>query len=145
MTRSLHDAEDLAQSALERLCQMQSPALSMEALTLLSYTIVRRLVIDRARAAARWQLTELPDEAMPAAISSTHEAWHAISSRQLQTALERCTAQDRQVFELHYAHGLRYGEIAAQLGIAMGTVATRLRRARAQLRKELGHLLTDRS
>jgi RNA polymerase sigma factor (sigma-70 family) len=141
LTRSAHDAEDLVQSALERLCRTSGADLSTQALTLLSQTIVRRLAIDRSRSASRWQLIELTDESSVAAGSGSSDPWHAISPQQLQAALQRCAALDREAFELHYGQGLRYVEIAAQLGIAMGTVATRLHRVRAQLRMELGHLL----
>ena len=129
------------QSALERLCHTQGADLSTQALTLLSQTIVRRLAIDRSRSASRWQLIELTNESSVAAPSGASDPWHAISPQQLQAALQRCAALDREAFELHYGQGLRYVEIAARLGIAMGSVATRLHRVRAQLRMELGHLL----
>lgn len=147
LTRSTHDAEDLVQSALERVCALRDAPLSPHALTLLSQTIVRRLAIDRARTAARWQLIVQPAEADAselAAVSSEADARQSISPEQLTAALERCAPLDRQAFELHYAYGLRYTEIASRLGIAMGTVATRLHRARAQLRGELLRLLTGR-
>jgi RNA polymerase sigma-70 factor (ECF subfamily) len=146
LTRSAHDAEDLVQSTLERLWALRGAALPVHALALLAQTIVRRLAIDRARKAARWQLIERPvamevaPTELAAAGSGEAEARGSISPAELSAALERCAPLDRQAFELHYVHGLRYTDIASRLGIAMGTVATRLHRARAQLRSELGPL-----
>jgi RNA polymerase sigma-70 factor (ECF subfamily) len=146
LTRSRHDAEDLVQAVFERLYQMGSPLPSAHALIALSQTILKRLAIDRSRHATRWRLSELSDEHSDASNAGPPEpgsSWQIISGQQLQAALQRCAAADREIFELHYAHGLRYSQIASQLGIAMGTVATRLHRARAQLRVELERLLSD--
>ena len=146
LTRSRHDADDLVQAVFERVYQMGSPLPSAHALKPLAHTILKRLAIDRSRHALRWRLSQLSDE------HSEHESlqasestarWKTISPQQLEAALRRCPACDREIFELHYAHGLRYREIASQMGIAMGTVATRLHRARAQLRVELERLLND--
>ncbi len=47
--------------------------------------------------------------------------------------------------ELAFLEGLPYAEIALRLGIAEGTVKTRVARARAQLRRELERLDPDTS
>ena len=145
LTRSQHDAEDLVQAVFERLFQMGSPLPSAHALQALSQTILKRLAIDRSRHATRWRLLELSEEQSEdgSQLSDVGAPWQFISAQQLQAALQRCAAADRELFELHYAHGLRYNQIASRLGIAMGTVATRLHRARAQLRVELERLLSD--
>jgi DNA-directed RNA polymerase specialized sigma24 family protein len=44
----------------------------------------------------------------------------------------------RDVLFLHVWAGLSYEEIASSLGVALGTVSSRLSRARAGLRAELG-------
>ncbi len=56
----------------------------------------------------------------------------------LAGALARLREPFRQVVELSAQEGLSYAEIAARLSIPLGTVKSRLSRALAALRKELG-------
>ena len=51
----------------------------------------------------------------------------------MQDCLPKLPAHFRGAFELH-VQGLQYTEIASALGIAPGTVGTRIMRARRQLR-----------
>ena len=55
----------------------------------------------------------------------------------VRRALERVPARQQDVLTLHCVEGLRLGEIAAVLGVAEGTVKSRLSRAREALRLEL--------
>jgi RNA polymerase sigma-70 factor (ECF subfamily) len=102
------------------------------------HTILRRLAIDRARHARRWRLAELPDDT-PAERRDSEPGprWSHVTPLQLEAALQRRAAADREVFYMHYVQGMRYREIAGVLGVATGTVATRLHRARTALRAEL--------
>ena len=56
----------------------------------------------------------------------------------LQRAMGRLGERQRQVVALHYGLGLTIGEVAAQLGIAEGTVKATLHQARAALAEQLG-------
>jgi RNA polymerase sigma factor (sigma-70 family) len=58
--------------------------------------------------------------------------------RQLAAALARLPRRDRDVLLLVAWAELRYEEVAAALGIPVGTVRSRLNRARRQLREALG-------
>jgi RNA polymerase sigma-70 factor (ECF subfamily) len=55
----------------------------------------------------------------------------------LERALERLPAEQRAVFVLRVMEDLSYREIAAALGISLGTVMSRLSRARERLRQAL--------
>jgi RNA polymerase sigma-70 factor (ECF subfamily) len=59
--------------------------------------------------------------------------------RSLRAALARMTRRYREVFELYEFHGRDYREIAAVLDVPIGTVRSRLARARRELRGQLGH------
>lgn len=60
--------------------------------------------------------------------------------RRMRAALATLSDGHREVVELAFLDGLPYAEIAERLGIAEGTVKTRVARARAQLRRELERL-----
>jgi RNA polymerase sigma factor (sigma-70 family) len=62
----------------------------------------------------------------------------ALLAPRLAAALSRITSDQREVLLLHAWAELSHEEIAAALGIAPGTVRSRLFRARAALRDELG-------
>jgi RNA polymerase sigma factor (sigma-70 family) len=61
------------------------------------------------------------------------------AGRQLAAALAKVSAKDREVLMLVALGELTYDEVAAALGIANGTVASRLSRARKVVREHLGH------
>jgi RNA polymerase sigma-70 factor (ECF subfamily) len=101
-------------------------------------TIAARLALDELRA------PRPPSDALPAReapISSgsrpDRRLVHAIVAR----AVERLSPDHRAVILLREVHGLDYEEIAAALAISVGTVRSRLSRARAELRAALaeGH------
>jgi RNA polymerase sigma-70 factor (ECF subfamily) len=56
---------------------------------------------------------------------------------QVKAALLILPEGQRKVVELAFLEGLGYGEIAARLGVAEGTVKTRISRARSMLRRLL--------
>jgi RNA polymerase sigma-70 factor (ECF subfamily) len=67
-----------------------------------------------------------------------HAAVEAAETRRLiRAALARIPGRDAMVLVLRYG-GLSYAEMAAALGIGVNGVGTRLRRAEARLRKEVG-------
>ncbi len=55
----------------------------------------------------------------------------------LEQALAAISAEHREVLLLREMHGMEYQELAAVLGCALGTVKSRVARARAALRHEL--------
>jgi RNA polymerase sigma-70 factor (ECF subfamily) len=73
---------------------------------------------------------QAPDEDPP-------PAWLEITDEEVRAAVERLPAGLAAIFRMHAFGDLSYAEIARQLGIPDGTVATRLRRARERLREIL--------
>lgn len=73
------------------------------------------------------------EEARPgAALERTED------ERQLYAALDRLSEEHRAVLLMKDIDGLKYEEIAAVLGVPVGTVRSRLHRARLELRGLLG-------
>jgi len=83
-------------------------------------------------AASHGQLAESRSFAMPDRVLQQTEA-----AGQVWGALEALPFDQRTVIVLREIDGLSYEEIAASLGVAVGTVKSRLARARQQLRELL--------
>jgi len=60
-----------------------------------------------------------------------------VSDAELHAAIEALEAELREVVELCYLQQMRYREAAETLGVPVGTIGTRLLRARARLRELL--------
>jgi RNA polymerase sigma-70 factor, ECF subfamily len=82
------------------------------------------------------EVGDKPDEAPgpeAAAIGS-------VRAREVHAALGRIPADQRAVIVLHDLQGLDYAEVAAAVEVPVGTVKSRIHRARLALARELGHL-----
>lgn len=64
-------------------------------------------------------------------------------TRSVSNAVEKLTPALKAVFVLRVDQELSYSEIAESLDIAMGTVMSRLNRARSRIREELGSMLGE--
>jgi RNA polymerase sigma-70 factor (ECF subfamily) len=71
-----------------------------------------------------------PTEAEPA-------NWEAVSSEDLDAAVQMLALHYREVIILRDLQGLNYRDISAMLDLPMGTVMSRLHRARTELKKTL--------
>jgi RNA polymerase sigma-70 factor (ECF subfamily) len=78
------------------------------------------------------------DEAPPAATGAAGEGVGAVDARiDVHAAVQRLSAEHREVIALREFEHLSYEEIAAVLEVPRGTVESRLHRARAELREIL--------
>ncbi len=68
------------------------------------------------------------------------EAIASVRAREVHRALGTLAADQRALIALHDLQGLDYAECAVTLEIPLGTVKSRLHRARLALAKALGHL-----
>jgi RNA polymerase sigma-70 factor, ECF subfamily len=64
--------------------------------------------------------------------AETQEA--PVELREVRRAVRRLPAEQRTPLVLHWLHGLKYEEIAAKMGVPLGTVQSRISRARKALR-----------
>jgi RNA polymerase sigma-70 factor (ECF subfamily) len=104
------------------------------------YEIARRAAADIARRERR----RPPTVELPAALPSAEEdgpgiegAWQAWEVR---CALRDLPADDRELVRLTHYVGLSQSQIAAQLGIPLGTVKSRVHRVHRRLAERLAHL-----
>ncbi|HVC86029.1 MAG TPA: sigma-70 family RNA polymerase sigma factor [Gaiellaceae bacterium] len=95
------------------------------------YTIARNAIVDRSR--ARTELpVEVPDEPS-LELGPDERAEQAWTRWHVHGALERLPERERELISLAYWSELSQTEIAAQLGIPLGTVKTRTRSALLRL------------
>jgi RNA polymerase sigma-70 factor (sigma-E family) len=131
----VHRAEELAQEALARTYASWGRARDGEPLAYARRVLVN-LRIDTWRRHRREVLTSpdrLPDEAVP----GTAPQARADDRDQLARALALLNPKQRRVVVLRHLVGLSEAEVAADLGISVGTVKSNASRALALLRAEL--------
>lgn len=96
------------------------------------YAVARNAIVDRARARREPTFADAPDEASPDA-GPADRAESSYVSWRVHRAVEDLPASEREVLELAYWSGLSQSEVAAFLGLPLGTVKTRTRTALARL------------
>ncbi|MFN2626897.1 MAG: RNA polymerase sigma factor SigE [Mycobacteriales bacterium] len=139
LTGNRHDAEDLTQEVFVRVFR-----------SLADYTpgtfegwlhrITTNLFLDGVRRKARIRFEALPDDAERVAGPERSPEQHladATFDPDVQLALDALPPDFRAAVVLCDIEGLSYDEIAATLGIKVGTVRSRIHRGRAQLRASL--------
>jgi RNA polymerase sigma-70 factor, ECF subfamily len=107
--------------------------------------VVRHAAIDRRRgrhARARQEdSVELEAERLPATDDPSATTLAALEAERVRAAVRALPPEQRRVVELAYDGGLTHVEIAARIGVPLGTVKGRMRLALAKLRLSLGDLL----
>ncbi len=142
LTGNPHDAEDLTQEVFVRVFRSLS-----------SYTpgtfegwlhrITTNLFLDSARRRQRIRFEGLADEMAHRLAGSEPTPAQAFDDSHLdddvQAALKALPPEYRAAVVLCDIEGFSYEEIAATLGVKLGTVRSRIHRGRAQLRSALEH------
>jgi RNA polymerase sigma factor (sigma-70 family) len=133
LTGDAWSADDLVQDTLERACQRWRFWKAGSDLRAWLFTLMHNLFIDGARRAVRQQgqrvdVEDVADElvAPPAATDQALD---------LQRCLMRLPPEQREVLLLVTLQDLGYDEVARITGVPMGTVMSRLSRARSRLRE----------
>lgn len=132
LVRQRDDADDLVQDTLER-ALAHLPRLGTEmAVRPWLFTIMHNLSVSRwrqLRRRARWMVQQ---EDHDAPVAATQE-W-ALVRRDLLTGLDLLPEEQCEVLLLVTVEGFEYREAAGILGVPIGTVMSRLSRARDRLR-----------
>jgi len=102
------------------------------------YQIARNCAIDALRRSARTPLAAAPSAEIAAPGTPTFEqTWEAFEVRR---AIDELPEVERDTVRLAHLDGLTHPEIAAFLGVPIGTVKSRLGRAYRRLEESLAHL-----
>jgi RNA polymerase sigma-70 factor, ECF subfamily len=101
-------------------------------------TMARRRAIDRVRSVTADVARERRDGGMEVTWDQVSEAVQEVLERERLTySLDKLSGPQRQVIMLAYYGGHTYAEVAAILGIAVGTVKSRIRAGLARLRENM--------
>lgn len=106
------------------------------------HRITTNLFLDGARRKARIRFEALPDDAerVPGSARSPEQTYDDTNfDGDVQRALDELPPDFRAAVVLCDIEGLSYEEIAATLGIKLGTVRSRIHRGRSLLREALAH------
>jgi RNA polymerase sigma factor (sigma-70 family) len=112
------------------------------------HRITTNLFLDMVLRRQRIRFDALPEdtERLPGSAPSPEQAYDDTHlDPQIQAALDALPPDFRVAVVLCDIEGLAYEEIAATLGIKLGTVRSRIHRGRTQLRAALAHLDPSRS
>lgn len=132
LARDPHAADDLVQAALERAITRWDSRRDEEALRPWLFAIIYRRFLDGCRRAKR-------DAGLLAALSTSTETQPSVErehlARSTLDALERLPVEQRSLLILVSVEGLSYRDVAEMLEVPIGTVMSRLSRARRALRR----------
>lgn len=134
LTRDTETADDLVQDCLERALsrwRLHRPGGDLRAWL---FAILRNLFIDRYRVSRRRGETAPLDE-ISAATPPMQDAMLGVGD--ILAALDRLPEEQRSLLLLVGVEDLSYDEAAKVLGVPIGTIMSRLSRARERLRKTL--------
>ena len=138
------EAEEIAQDVFLRVHRAVAGFRGDAKLSTWLYAITSRLCLNRLASADR-RLAHAGDEVVVELRDEGPDPTTVLERREREAALERALAElrdDRRiVIVLRDLEGLSYEQIAETLDLELGTVRSRLHRARAELREKLEKLL----
>ena len=135
------NAEDLVQDVLTKLYARQAELTAIDHLQSWLAKVIYRQFIDNTRRQSRSPLQSIEETTeVTEAVAQTNgqpeqQMAQAQTYRQLQSALGQLSEEHRVVISLHDVEGYPLKEIQDILSIPLGTLKSRLHRARAQLRE----------
>jgi RNA polymerase sigma-70 factor (ECF subfamily) len=133
LVRSRSDADDLVQDCLETALSKRAMLQDRVKLRSWLFSILNNLFRMQSRTIAR-RGQRLPIEDFADSLVASAEPEDRQLARDLSTAMAKLSAEHRQILLLLNVEGYGYQEAADILEIPIGTVMSRLARARRQLR-----------
>jgi RNA polymerase sigma-70 factor (ECF subfamily) len=132
LTANRHDGDDLMQSTVERVLERGVPE-NVDVLRWM-FKVCRNLWIDELRAIkVRQRSALLPELAEEPVVSGEDVALGELTLREVERAMNSLPDEYRATLSLVAVEGLSYREAAEVLDTPIGTVMSRLARARAAL------------
>jgi RNA polymerase sigma-70 factor (ECF subfamily) len=135
LRRNREDADDLVQDTLERAWSRSALWQGVSDMRTWLFSIMHNLHVDALRR-GRLDTVDLDENTPEVPVAATQTERLAV--RDLGAALSALPAEQREVLLLVALEGMAYAEVAAVLGIPIGTVMSRLSRGRERLRLLMG-------
>lgn len=136
LTRDATEADDLCQIALEKALKRRGQRRSDARLDAWMFMIMRNCWIDLRRSSQRQARRFVPAEAAEGAPASASRT-DPLLGLQLHQAMNALPTDQREAVALVWVEGFSYTEAAHCLRIPVGTLTSRLSRARARLVENL--------
>lgn len=137
LTRDAETANDLVQETVMSALRHWDKWRADGPLRAWLFTIMRNRHTENGRRASRWQAIAVYDSEAAEA-QAAPEQLDPIFVRDISTALAALPSEQRETLFLVSVEGLSYAEAADLTGSPVGTVMSRLSRARAHLRAATG-------
>jgi RNA polymerase sigma factor (sigma-70 family) len=135
------DAEDLVQDLLIKLYVRMPELTQVEDLRPWLIRSLHNAFVDRFRKAGRApELVDVDDEALQAADDPEQDVLTLEQRRALDAAIARLSPEHRAVVVLHLVEGHSLAELSGILDVQVGTLKSRLHRAKAQLQISLRNM-----
>ena len=135
LARNHPDADDLVQDCLLRALargHQFEPGTNLAAWLM---TILRNLFLTRYQRAKRVVEVELEPEI--AEVFMEAPQLHSVELRDAEMAIRDLKPEQRQVIHKCGVEGVSYEDAASEMGVSVGTIRSRLSRARSQLRQQV--------
>ncbi len=137
MLRDTSTADDLVQDCLERVVGRWHQRRAEGDVAAWTYTILHNLAINHLRGAKRRGLHVPLDDSEDTALSRPPEQENALRYRDVVHAMQALPDDQRSVLLLVSVEDMSYAEAAKVLDVPIGTVMSRLARARERLRRSI--------
>ena len=138
LLRNGADAEDLVQEALTRAVARADSFQAGPNLRAWLFTILHNVHVNQVRSkAARPQEVDVAD--VESKLVSPARQEERVELREMMRAVDELPEEQRKVLLLVALEGLKYDEVADMLGVPIGTVMSRLSRAREAVRAKLAN------
>ena len=130
------EADDLVQESLLRAVSRRKLWISHKGIRPWLFTIVHNLFVNAVRRDVKSPLVNMTEEIEEAAVAS-EDPGELCTLSDFEKALRRLTPDQREVLVLVGLEQMSYKQVARIVGVPVGTVMSRLSRARSYLNKSL--------
>ncbi len=138
LTGNPHDADDLVQETYVRVLARPRWLRNDDDLGYLLRSLRNTFLTRRRDASRRIQATPLPDDGDLVADTASPDPVKALAAREVYSAIAALPDDYRETIVLVDVAGLSYQEAARVLGVKIGTVMSRLSRARGRVADTVG-------
>jgi len=138
LLRNRVDADDLVQEALARAVSRADSFQAGTNLRAWLFTILHNVHVNQIRSRAS-RPDEVPVDAVEHRLTTPARQEERVEVREMMRLVDELPEEQRQVLMLVALEGLKYEEVAEVLGVPIGTVMSRLSRAREAVRTKMAN------